>query len=82
MLEAIDGRRDPRRRTAIDALTDPFALRVPGRQHNMRTAGEWVGYVAGKSAAWVERGRASVRRHGWVGFGKLVARRLLTPRRP
>ncbi|MBA4063577.1 MAG: hypothetical protein C0501_07650 [Isosphaera sp.] len=82
VLEAIDGRRDPSRCKALDALTDPFALRVPGRQHVVRTAGEWVGHLAGKVAAWAERGRASVRRRGWVGFGRLVARRLVTPPRP
>ncbi|QJW98258.1 glycosyltransferase family 2 protein [Frigoriglobus tundricola] len=84
VLAAIDGRTDPHAdragRSALDAVADSFALRVPGRQLVVRSPG-WRGpleAVRGLAAA-VNRARRKSAGDLWRAVRKrLPARRMVT----
>jgi hypothetical protein len=77
LLERIEGGCRPdltaERRRRLTELTDPFALRVAGRQ-----CLEWRGRLhlgRESAAALLRRARACVRREGYIGLARAVARR-------
>jgi hypothetical protein len=65
------------RRRRLEAVTDPFALRVPGRQQ-LELRGR-LHLAAERLAALAQRARACVRRRGVVGFILRAARGLAFP---
>jgi len=72
VMAAIGGRGDPAAwRDRLSCVSDPFALRTPGRQYVVRAA--WWKRVPGDAAAWVKRAGARVRtRYRLEGGGGLV----------
>lgn len=66
LLAHIEGAPSAARRRRLEALTDPFALRVPGRQR-LELRGR-LHLAAGRAAALVGRARSCLRRRGYRGF--------------
>jgi glycosyltransferase involved in cell wall biosynthesis len=89
LVEYIEGGTNPAaaaaRRALLDAITDPFALRVPGRQQVVR--GPWWRRAIAKArrpeelwhggAALLARAWGCVRRKGVAGLAQAVARRVV-----
>jgi hypothetical protein len=77
------------RRRRLAGVTDPFALRVPGRQWVERAP--WLRRAAGRlrrpgeltasAAALLRRARTCVRQNGYGGLARAVGRRLAATRR-
>jgi glycosyltransferase involved in cell wall biosynthesis len=80
VLAAIDGRSDPAaerlRRERLDAVTDSFALRTPGRQIVVRSPW-WCGPADAARAEFAALGRA--RRKSARGLARAVRNRLAGP---
>ena len=80
VLDAIEGGTDPwrtsQRRERLAAITDPFALRVPGRQWVVRSPWIRIGELAGRVAGLLGRARGCVRRKGFGGLVAAARRRL------
>lgn len=79
VLDSIEGGNDPgvtaERRAVLDSITDPFALRTPGRQHVVRSA--WWRRAPGVAARAWDRGVACYRRSGYAGLMRAAARRFV-----
>ena len=79
VLDYIEGGSDPAvtadRRAVLDTITNPFALRTPGRQHVVRAS--WWKRAPGMAARAWTRGVACYRRGGWGGITRAVARRFV-----
>jgi hypothetical protein len=73
LREHIAGRTAPAWRERLDAVTDSFALRVPGRQR-VDLRGRLYLWRQG-AAALHERGRRCVRDKGYAGLARAVLRR-------
>ncbi len=73
VLEKIDGVSNPERRAALAAITDPFALRTPGRQHIVQ-APWWE--RTGELVSLFGRACECVRRKGFRGLARAFRRRL------
>jgi hypothetical protein len=84
VLDYIEGGSDPavtaERRGILTSITDPFALRTPGRQHVVRAA--WWKRAPGVTARAWARGIACYRRGGWGGITRAAARRFSPSRKP
>ena len=82
VCEAIDGRTDPARREALDAVPDSFAIRVPGRQLEVRCP--WWRPISERIAEAIAS-LARARRKDRSGLLRAIRKRLpgrpiLTPR--
>jgi hypothetical protein len=72
LLAHIGGPPSARQQRRLEALADPFALRVPGRQR-LELRGR-LHLAAGRAAALIERARACLRRRGYLGFALRLLR--------
>ena len=83
VLDAIEGGLEPWRAArcweVLSAISDPFALRVPGRQHIVRTS-VWrrIGELMEQITRPFTRARSCVKRKGWGGLAAAISRRLRT----
>lgn len=82
LINAIEAGSDPwetaQRRKMLEAMTDPFALRTPGRQLVVRSS--WrrrMGEFTEPLAKFLLRGRECIQRKGWAGLARAAHRRLM-----
>ncbi len=82
LLDYVEGGTSPdvlaSRRRELAGITDPFALRTPGRQRVVRTASAWsrgLQYLAKSGAMLMKRVRDRVRREGYRGLARAAGRK-------